>query len=139
MKKLVYIAAIAAAAIVAACGGEEDNTQAQDYTSFVIRFDGDVSPATRVTSLISAHHDSIWHKIAEHGELTLSQNTHFISEETILPKHIDSIYIFWAWYDGIFCRSYEPYILQKNKKNILNFIDAPEKTIINIDSWEYPK
>jgi hypothetical protein len=95
-----------------------------------------VSPTAQVTDLISAYHDSAWHKIAEHGSFTWGKNTHFLSKEVVLSTHLDSIYLFGIRDNDDFCKSYDPYILQENQKN---FLDFPGRAILSIDKWQYPK
>ena len=147
MKKIFYIAAIAAAAIVAACGGKENNSDAdielwQDYTSFVISNQKTEDTLYRVVSGYFDAAGYCW-KIAEYGTLAPDSTT----TETILDIDVDSIYIF---YDsdklyvgtGLYIRRFGHFIARKNRKTDFVVTDTTYAEYLPIvtdaDSMLYP-
>jgi hypothetical protein len=143
MKKLFYFAALAL--LVAACGGKEDDSPEQeqvlDYTSFVI---SNQKSKNALYSVMSAYYDTAGYcwKIADYD--TIPQGG--VTQETIPPIDVDSIYIYFDdnnETDFVVYGTYMPFVARKNRKN--NFI-ITDTTITNMilvefkgDSTYYPQ
>jgi hypothetical protein len=136
MKKLLHLAAIALAAIVAACGGKDDDGQ----TTFVIKSDAAKQTILQnYKGIISGYIDAngICRKIAEHGTLLSGGQT----EEITLDDAVDSIRIYMPMVllsDSIY-HTIGAYPIVKNTKNVMIIEDWLSKGMTIFDENQFPR
>ncbi|GEM_PF-3692696 len=129
MKKILFI--FLALPFLFSCS--DDNPVEQDYTSYIIRLEGETNVFTNAkTAYFDAEGKCIL--IAEHGHLKPFIDT----EEVVLPEFHNEIYLFYDLDGGTRLRT--PFQLTKNNKNMLKITEDSRGMPItdkNVYTWPH--